>query len=266
MQEEKRGEFMSSDFSINDYKDNGAYQILRGIKKAHIKYDWQKTDDTSIIDLAQKKADETENKSAITIALEDFTKTTQGFNGFNSSNIDSEDTKLSFFENIASIFGCKPDNIFKSKDGQALVKQEGNIFQNDIFESDYAKNNGIRYAKEGDDLYESALNFAKADIAAIEKAHSMAYVESNKNGKLEAGEVGSYINFDGNTRDAIIELNLGDGKDKITAEEYASYIVAVDKMGNSDGVISSDEAEAIIDMKNSKIANVAQEIYDQYND
>ena len=92
---------MSNDFSINDYKDNSAYQILRGIKKADVRYDWQKTDDTSIIDLAEEKANSTENKSAITVALEDFTKTTHGFNGSNSSNINSEDVQLSFFEKSA---------------------------------------------------------------------------------------------------------------------------------------------------------------------
>lgn len=256
---------MSNDFSINDYKDNSAYQILRGIKKADVKYDWQKTDDTSIIDLAEEKANSTENKSAITIALEDFTKTTQGFNGSNSSNINSEDVQLSFFEKIASFFGSKPDNIFKSQEGQNLVKQQGSIFQNDIFKSDYAKNNGIRYSKEGNDLYESALNFAKADIDAIEKAYEMSHTESSRDGKLTSGEAASYISFDGNIRDAIVELNLGDDKNGITAEEYASYLVAIDKMGNSDGVISSDEAQAIVDMKNSELAKAAQEIYDQYN-
>lgn len=266
-QEDKREKFfMSNDFSINDYKDNSAYQILRGIKKAHREYDFQKTTDTTIIDFAQTKADKTENKSAITVALEDFTRTTNGFNGSSSSNIVESDTELSFFEKIGSFFGKKTDNMFKTKEGQELVASQGKIFQNDIYDSDYAKNGGIRYAKEGDDLYESALNFAKADIGAIEKAYQMANLESNNNGKLESFEAGSYTEFDGNLHDAIQELDLGDSKKKLTAEEYASYLIAVDQMGNSDGVISSDEAAGIIEMKNSDLASKAKTIFEEHYD
>ncbi len=256
---------MSSDFSINYYKDNSAYQILRGLDRANLQYEWQKTDDTSIIDLAQKKADKTENKSAITIALEDFTSTTTGFNGSNSSNIDSDDAKLNLFDKIASFFGFKNDNIFKSEEGQELVSSHGKIYQKDIFNNETAKNNGIEYAKQGDDLYESALNFAKADIGAIEKAFQMAKGESNKNGKLDSGEINSYTKFDGNLLDAIKEIDLAGNEKEITAEEYASYIVAVDSLGNSDGKIDSQEAENAKDMKYDKLVALAKEVYEQYN-
>lgn len=45
-----------SDFRINDYSDAGAYQILRGINKADSKY--EDNTDTSIMDLADKKAED----------------------------------------------------------------------------------------------------------------------------------------------------------------------------------------------------------------
>lgn len=265
-----------SDFSINDYKDAGAFQIFRGIKKADVKYDFQKTDDTSIMDLAAQKAEDEDNKSAITIALEDFSKTTTGFHGSNSSNIVEKDTKKGFFTKIAEFFGKKDDNIFKSEEGQKLVKDNGSVYQNDLFRQDYAKNGGIQYSKEGDDLYESALNFAKADIGAIEKAYSMANVESNNNKKLEYGEIGSYLEFDGNLSDALKEMDLDGDKKKLSPEEYASYLIATDGLielsggkvdfasGSPDGTITSQESQNAQEFKNSELKEIAQKIYDEH--
>ena len=256
---------MSSYFSISNNHENNAYKIFRGINNADVEYDWQKTDDTSIIDLAQQKADKTENKSAITIALEDFTNIVTGFNGANYTNIDKNDTKTSLMEFFANLFGKKTDNMFKSKTGKEIVDEYGHISQKDIFQNDFAKNDGIRYANEGDDLYASALNFAKADIAAIEKGYELANDGFSKDGKLQGKEVNSYLDMGIEAFDAIKELDLGDGDDKITAEEYASFLLAVDKMGNSDGVISTQEAAMAKNTDNEMLTKMAKEIYEQYN-
>lgn len=242
---------------------NDAYTVLRGINKAFVEYDWQKTDDTSIMDLAAQKANETENKSPLTIALEDFAQTTKGFDGSDKSCITPKDTQLTIFESFASIFGKEPDNIFKTDEGQEIVENYGSVHQNDLYRSDYAANNGIRYANEGDDLYESALNFAKADIAAIEKAYRMAHNDSDNNGQLNFAEVKSYadISAGGNVLEG---LDLGDNKKQITAEEYASYLVAADQMGNKDGVISMDEAYEVLKSDNETFTSLAKSIYEEH--
>lgn len=261
-----------SDFRINDYSDAGAYQILRGINKADSKY--EDNTDTSIMDLADKKADKEENKSGITVALEDFSKTTNGFNGSNSSNIVAEDTEKDFFEKAAEFFGRGSNNIFQSEEGKELVNNSGKIYQSDLFKSDIAKNGGIKYAKSGDSVYESALNFAKADIDAIEKAYQMAAEECERNGKLQLHELHSYMEYDGNAKEALEEMNLAGGKKDITAKEYASYLIAADGMVQTadgakfdkdavDGLISKENAQAIKEFKNLELKEIAQNIYDE---
>lgn len=261
-----------SDFSINDCNDSGAYQIMRGIKKADNNF--SKEDDTSIMDLADKKAEGTKNKTGITVALEDFSKTTTGFNGSDSSNIIPDDTDLTFFEKVGQLFGKKNDNMFKSEDGQELVKEHGQVFQSDIFDSALAKDDGIKYAKEGDDVYESALNFAKADIDAIEKAYQMADVECNRNGKLQFNELHSYINYDGDAGEALEQMSLSKDEKSLSAEEYASYLIAADGMVQTedgpkfdpnavDGLISKENSEATKEFKNGDLQKIAQQIYDE---
>ena len=246
-------------------KYNSAYQIFRGIKNAD-KQNSGDNVDTSVIELAQSKANYSDNKSAITVALEDFSEATTGFNGQNVSNVNLDDSELTFFEKLASFFGVKNDNIFKSDEGKTVLSNHEHVSQNDIFESDIAMNGGIKYAKNGDDLYQSALNFAKADIGAIEKAYSMANPDyANSNQKLEMGEIKSYLDYSGVLSDAITELDLGDSKKKLTPEEYASYILAVDSLGNADGLISKDEADKAGKMKNEELTELAKQIYEQYN-
>ncbi len=263
-----------SDFSINDYNDSGAYQIMRGINKADKTLWTEEQEDTSIMELADKKAQNTENKSGITVALEDFAKTTTGFHGSNSSNIVSDDTDLTFFEKVGEFFGKKNDNMFKSEEGQELVTKNGAIYQNDIFYSALAKDGGIKYAKDGDDVYESALNFAKADIDAIEKAYQMADVECNRNGKLQLHELHSYMDYDGNAKEALEQMNLAGSKKDITAREYASYLIAADGMVQTedgpkfdpnavDGLISKENSEATKEFKNEDLQEIAQQIYDE---
>lgn len=263
-----------SDFSINDYNDSGAYQIMRGINKADKTFWTEEQKDTSIMDLADKKAQNTENKSGITVALEDFAKTTTGFHGSNSSNITPDDTDLTFFEKIGQFFGKENNNMFKDKEGQELVTENGKIYQNDIFNSALTKYDGIQYAKDGDDVYESALNFAKADIGAIEKAYQMADIECDKNGKLQLHELHSYMDYDGDAKEALEQMNLTGSKKDITAQEYASYLIAADGMIQTedgpkfdpnavDGLISKENSEATKEFKNGDLQEIAKQIYDE---
>lgn len=103
---------------------------------------------------------------------------------------------------------------------------------------------GLRYADENDDIYEAALNLAQADIASIEQAYSLT--EDGKNtiidGTLDAKELDSPNTYR-NEKDAfnaILALDL-DNDRQLSAQEYATYIVASDL--NQDGILSSKEIE-----------------------
>ena len=250
--------------------DSGAYQTLRGLNKAD---KFSDSTDTSIMDLADKKAQNEPNKSGITVALEDFSNTFQDFNGHNSSNITINDTKNSFFDNAKSIFGQEDDNMFKTQEGQDLLNKKGSIFQNDIFASDIAKYGGIKYAKDGDNIASSAVNFAKADAYAIGKANEIAN-GGTANDSIDSCEVKSYKDFDGSLKETFQEMNIAGADKSLSPKEYASYLMAVDGLVQSedgaefdaqkiDGLITPQEAQAAKNLDNEQFQELAQKIYEE---
>ena len=250
--------------------DSGIYQTLRGVNKADKFGD---STDTSIMDLADKKAQGEVNKSGITVALEDFSSTLQDFRGHNSSNITAQDTQNGFFDNVKSIFGKENDNIFKTEEGQDLLNKKGNVFQNDIFASDVAKYGGIKYAKNGDDIAGSALNFAKADAYAIGKANQIAN-GADANDSIDSYEVRSYKDFTGNLKDTFEEMNITGSDIALSPKEYASYLMAVDGLVQNengaefdaqkiDGLITAQEAQAAKNLDNEQLQDLAQKIYEE---
>ena len=250
--------------TVRSYKKTSdAFSVFRGINQAQ-KNEYDNETDTSIIDLAAQKASEEKNSSALTVALNDFTQKLCSFHGKNSSNISAKDSKKLFF-----IFGT--GNIFESKEGQEIL-QNGNIFQKDIFTQARAKNNGIEYAQDDLSLVESALEFAKADIAAIEKSAKLAG-GGRADGKLSYKDIQSYT--DTNDFTIVKDLNLDNKEDYISAEEYASYLLAADSISQSnnevtfennksDGIISADEAYLVEKCNDAKIKAIAQKYYDRY--
>lgn len=250
--------------TVRSYKKTSdAFSVFRGINQAQ-KNEYDNETDTSIIDLAAQKASEEKNSSALTVALNDFTQKLCSFHGKNSSNISAKDSKKLFF-----IFGT--GNIFESKEGQEIL-QNGNIFQKDIFAQARAKNNGIEYAQDDLSLVESALEFAKADIAAIEKSAKLAG-GGRADGKLSYKDIQSYT--DTNDFTIVKDLNLDNKEDYISAEEYASYLLAADSISQSnnevtfennksDGIISADEAYLVEKCNDAKIKAIAQKYYDRY--
>ena len=250
--------------------DSGAYQTLRGINKANR---YSEKADTSIIDIADKKAQGEANKSGITVALEDFSSTLQDFRGHNSSNITAQDTQNGFFDNVKSIFGQEDNNMFKTQEGQDLLTKKGSVFQNDIFASDIAKYDGIKYAKDGDNIAESALNFAKADAYAIGKANQIAN-GADANDSIDSYEVRSYKDFTGNLKDTFEEMNIAGSDKSLSPEEYASYLIAVDglvqnengaekKKKKIDGLITPQEALTAKNLDNKQLQDLAQKIYEE---
>lgn len=248
-------------------KTNDAYTVFRGINQAKSMVD--NGSDTSIIDLAQENTTNEENSSAITVALQDFSEKFKSFHGKNSSNISQQDAKKWFFS--------KADNIFETEEGQEILSG-GNVFQNDIFQQERAKNNGIQYAQDDADLIESALEFAKADIEAIE-APAKAAKGTDKNGKLEAGELSTYTEMSAPKSGSVIENLDLDGKEKtLSAEEYASYLLAADSISQvdenalkvtfgqntPDGIITEQEAYLVEKCSDEQLKAVAQQYYDKY--
>ena len=165
-------------------------------------------------------------------------------------------------ENLKDGFGVKINfrGIFKTDYDRSsdIAQSKGVITQTDLFQLDLYANGGLRYAQEGYNLPRSALNFAKADINAIEVAYyhnsenkysgSVGYgdeVVPKNNVALELDEIESYyskneIKKDDTVKDAMQELNLDDDPFRVTSQEYASYMLALDV--DYDGVITSKEA------------------------
>lgn len=217
---------------------------------------------TEIFQLADKKAENIENKSGLTVALEDFTKV-MNFDG-SSSYVNASDAGQGFFSKLLSKIGINlSDNIFKTDVAKKVIQEDGSVYQNDIFKDCIAEHGGLQYAKEGDDLFESAVNFAKADSKALGKALQLAYPSDERglNSKLDVGEVRSFdsANEDFSASD-MKELNftLFD-KEKLNAKEVASYILAADKDQN--GIITEEESLAIKDGDNEEIIEKAKQIY-----
>ena len=248
-----------------------AFNVFRGIYSANLE---KNSNDTKVVDLAEKSAENKSNNSSITVALNDFSEKFKSFHNFNSSNITAKDAKKSFFSK-------KTDNIFSSKEGQKYLKEAGNLFQNDIFQQEINKNNGIKYSKEDENAVKSAIEFAKADIQALESAYSKSHVESFNDGCLNKKEILYYSNY---TTDSYLDLNsldLDGDVQKITAKEYASFLLAADSImsfGKNDenvgfkldfdGFISKENAELVKNIDDKKLKEKALEIYktlDEYD-
>ncbi len=247
-------------------KTSDAYTVFRGINEAQKSY--SDGSDTSIINLAEQKASQDKNTSGITVALEDFSESFKSFHGEDHSNISAKDAK-------AGLFGNK-DNIFSSDEGQEIL-EDGNVFQSDLFEQERAKNGGIQYAQDNANLVESALAFAKADIEAIEKSADKAG-RVRADGDLSYKDIITYTDLSGDSEynDVTKSLDLdGNGKE-ISAEEYASYLLAADSIqqaegsstevsfGQPDGIITSDEAYLVEKCDDEQLRAIAQQYYNRY--
>ncbi len=251
-------------YSGSDFSD-----IFRGISNAST-YSNTASSDTSLADASSKKASNLDDKSGITVALEDFTKLTKSYNSDGRSQVRYKDAKKSIFEGI---FGSKSDNVFKTSAMRSELKENGAYTQSDVFSEDISSNGGLKYAKDGDDIYKAALNYAKADIGAIEKSYKSSdeSADGGKKSKLNFAEINSYSD----DADIMKELDLdGDGK-YISAEEYACYTMVADglfkfgdnKVGfnttNCDGRITADEADLFKKANASELVKYAKQIYDE---
>lgn len=256
--------------------------ILRGVSTNYNKENKSTSDkkiDTSIWDVADEKASSEENKTAITIMLEDFAQLTNSFSDNRSCINESNTKKSNFLINLLS--GVDKDNIYKTEEAAESIKENGAFVQKDIYTQEIEKNGGVKYAADGDDIYESALNFAKADIAAIEKAYNNAYPDKKGKGKqLEYAEINTYSQYSqfGNLSDILEEMDLDGNSDAISPEEYASYLIAVDGLvsfgqnndtidyssSSVDGLVSTEEVELASQIDTEVIKAAAEKIYEEH--
>lgn len=249
--------------------------VLRGISVNHNvdKGTTPQNGDNTIWDLADKQSDKETNKTAITVLLEDFAEVTNGFHD-NNSCIEAEDAGKYGF--IGKLFaGKRKNNVFKTDEAKTSLTNNGVYKQKDIYQQEVAKNGGVKYADDKDDIYQAALNFAKADIKAIEQAYFIADEDHDgPNGKLTSGEVSTYDNEVeyGSLKDIISEMSLDKKTKNITAEEYASYMIAIDglvstgsKTGFSsnsvDGLVSTEQVQLASQMDTKELQAIAAQIY-----
>lgn len=257
---------------------NSAYSTFRGINKAAEKKDDQ---GNSIIDLADDKAKNTKNASGVTVALEDFEEVVESFHGKENSNITVDDTKDKALNWLFTI--GKDKNIFKTDEGKQILEDKFNVFQDDIYQQDVNKNDGIKYLSDADSTSESAQRFAKADINAIETAFSIANPgEGVFNDSLDSAELHSYLGTtETDSGEKLTDALDLDGKSsKISDKEYASYLLAADtlKYANgddydvsdlitkADGTIDSADANLVKNTSDEDFKKLAQGYYDKYFD
>ena len=114
------------------------YNVVRLINKADsenlytTQAEKQEVRNTDIFKLADEKAEDIENKSGLTVALEDFAKV-YNFNGSSSSNVSADDAGRGFFSRLLNKIGIDiSNNIFKTDEAKQVIEDEGNYYQNDI--------------------------------------------------------------------------------------------------------------------------------------
>ena len=253
--------------------------LLRGISSSYVNNDARDSkkpyeEDNLNFDIwyaACQKTHDEQNKAPITIMLEDYSKMNMELAGKCSGINISEMEDYGFFEKLLG--KDKENNIFRNSDLQKGVKSNyangytGNktfFTQNDIYQQEMYVSGGLRYQRNVDDQIESALNFAKADIAAVEAAYGLVH-DSNASGTLSPSEVNSYLkSFDPENDMYSFGLRGDYAGVNITPEEYASYIVAIDGLlDEADGLLSFEEIEKAQNMDFNQLQKMAQEIYDE---
>jgi len=251
---------------LPNLEPSAASQLFRGISEPARNI---VGDNTDIAQLAQGKADKN-GTTSITEALNDFTSIFNDFHGHDSSNITINDINGSLFNN---------GNIFKTKEGREVISEMGSIFQNDIYLHNIAQDGGLRYAQSPKQVKSGALDFAKADINAIEKSHYAVSGNKGKgNGSLDAKEATSANHGMNEMKYSrlLAEVDL-DSKYGCSPEEYASYMIAADAIrlneetgecefdfNKVNGIVSQEEAQLASKIDNKTFKDFAIQAYNKF--
>ncbi len=234
---------------------------------------------TEISDLAENYSKENyTNKSGLALALEDFAYDLRTDYESLGSCITKQDC-----EPLDSNSSYLIPTIYRTNEGQKLFDTNEKIFAAHIFIEDNNKNGGVKYIKDDDDKYESALNFAKADIMAIEKSAVISEVEpyEEMDGKLSPFEGATFRGYchESEVEKTIAAMDLDGDRNNLSAEEYASWILAGDTLTSGlstslagygsnlvDGLITKEDKEAINDMDFEYVKIKAEYFYSKYDD
>lgn len=255
---------------------SSAYSIITGINIPNRSTD--KKIDTMFVDFADQKAQENEeNKTGTTLLLEDFAGYADCFHGDNRMNINSEDVKKGFKNSAICFFGLREKNtLYYTDEAREYIEDNGSIYLNNIYEMSNSKYAGVKYAFNGEDIYESALNFSNAAIEAVEKTYSkVADSNSKQDNKLTIGELAHISDLDD---DALSQMDLDGDPESLSAEEYASYLIAADGLVENpyalygaqyskyqmDGLISQENSKLAKGLSDEEFKKYAQSIYDEY--
>lgn len=235
---------------INSSSIKNPLEILRAFNThTYYKKETQARDfDNTIYSIANKKAATQENSSVTSVMLNDFAEMAHELveiDDYESvSAISSEDMKeYSWWEKLFN--GKKCNNIFRTQGTQSATergfaanrknsyaKVDGYFTQYDIFQQSIQRDNGIKFASNSN-LFESALDFAKADINAIEAAYAIPKSHtSSLNSSLNAREINSYYDGQVDIEKAMEMLDLDGDTEQISPEEYAAYIMAANENNN----------------------------------
>lgn len=173
---------------------------------------------------------------------------------------------------------------FSSEYGEAFLESKGSLSQGELFSTLSQEKGGIEYANQYTDYAKSAKNFAKADIKLIEEALGET-TGTVVNGNLDYRDVISISNInDTDEARAVIdsldingkkEYGIFGGETSINPEEYASYMLLADGLTKTDsgysfdenkldGLITSDEAQEIMNMPEDNLKSMASQIYKKY--
>lgn len=266
--------------TINNTNAQNVVSILRGLSEAKNKTE---NPQNAFIEAANLNAQDAKNKSTTTLLLEDYMEKYDGkLKGKSQSNITPEITQKSKFTKFLEFFGLGGrENIFETQEAQTYLKEVENFYQSDIFEQMSYADNGIKYADiQKDNISKAALNFAKADIAAIENtcidyvgegmSRRPSSTPHETNQKLDLNELDSYTTE--LEKEDFEKLDIDNKKGSflnpnktISQEEYASYMLLADGInGEMDGIISPEDIEAFLKLEDEDLAQKVEAIYKEY--
>ena len=252
------------------------YQVVPGISMAAS--DTSKASD-DLGKLAEGKT--TGNTSAISKELKDFVQIME-IKGSDSTYITAKQMKK-----------AKSGSIFKGNDAQEIANKFGYITQNSIFQQNIAHDGGLRYANQGANIKESAIDFSTSVINAIESAFQLLQKTEDDNGihpewrqdkgkidgKLTVGELRSQdhgIN-DEAYRERIQNTDCDGDRTSTSVYELASMVIAPDVIfynedtqkydydfSIADGLITEEEVAVVKKMDDNTLHKIIKEIYNEY--
>lgn len=126
----------------------------------------------------------------------------------------------------------------------ANKNKEFKQFQNSIFKN-VTKNDGFKYADNDEDKYQLALDFATKTIEMFEDDYAKNMTDKYKNGKIDLKALGFDEEMFEKYDETLKNIDLDGDIESFSAQEFASYMMALDAQSDMDGIISLDDLKNI---------------------